>query len=118
MVRTHVQANIDGAGSLQFPISPGLNLVYAHNLALITREEKKGNDLKTIFVTGPGHGAPAVLAGLYLEGTISHFYPQYSLTASGFEKVGGLLFQCIGRRTDVSPSSSKHFLGREDSRPT
>ncbi|KAG8895958.1 hypothetical protein FRB99_000251 [Tulasnella sp. 403] len=86
-----------------FGTCPGLNLVYAHTLALISREEEKGNDLKAIYVTGklpqtsdaddclrgvvgPGHGAPAILSCLYLEGSISHFYPQYSLDSSGFEK--------------------------------
>ncbi|KAG8933772.1 hypothetical protein FRC02_011191 [Tulasnella sp. 418] len=65
---------------------PGLNLVYAHVSALIKRCLDKGEDLKSIYVTGPGHGAPGLLACLYLEGTITHFYPQYSLDTAGFEK--------------------------------
>ncbi|KAG9041894.1 hypothetical protein FS837_011620 [Tulasnella sp. UAMH 9824] len=69
-----------------FGTCPGLNLTYAHLLALISREEAKGNDLKAIYVTGPGHGAPAVLSCLYLEGSMSHFYPQYPLTSTGLEK--------------------------------
>jgi xylulose-5-phosphate/fructose-6-phosphate phosphoketolase len=36
-------------------------------------------------VTGPGHGAPGVLAALYLEGAISRFYPQYPMTRAGFD---------------------------------
>src|SRR5450432_3546974 len=44
--------------------TPGLNLVYAHlNRAIAAR------DLSTIFVTGPGHGGPGLVANAYLEGT-------------------------------------------------
>lgn len=39
-----------------------------------------------MFITGPGHGAPAVLATLYLEGAISKFYPQYGLNKEGLQK--------------------------------
>ena len=67
--------------------SPGLNLIYSQVTALITRKAKSNVDVKSIFVTGPGHGAPALLACLYLEGTITNFYPQYSLDADGFERV-------------------------------
>ena len=50
--------------------SPGLNLIYAHmNRAIRLR------DLNAIFLAGPGHGGPAVLANVYLEGTYSEVYP-------------------------------------------
>lgn len=39
-----------------------------------------------LFVTGPGHGAPAVLATLYLEGAMSKFYPQYGRNKEGLQK--------------------------------
>ncbi|TIB33167.1 hypothetical protein E3P84_02284 [Wallemia ichthyophaga] len=68
-----------------FGTCPGLNLVYAHTNALIKRREKEGTDLKSIFVTGPGHGAPAILASLFLEGSITKFYPQYTMNKDGFE---------------------------------
>src|SRR5262245_7679148 len=53
--------------------SPGLNLVYAHlnNLIRETGQE-------VLFVAGPGHGGPAVVANVYLEGTYSAVYPQVS----------------------------------------
>jgi len=57
---------------------PGINLVYAHLNHLIMRY-----DLDTFLVTGPGHGAPANLANLYLEGTLQDYYPQY-----GFDRAG------------------------------
>src|SRR4051794_2260850 len=45
---------------------PGLNLIYAHVNRLI-REQ----DVQAIYLTGPGHGGPALLANVYLEGTYS-----------------------------------------------
>jgi xylulose-5-phosphate/fructose-6-phosphate phosphoketolase len=50
--------------------SPGINLVYAH-LNRVIRQR----DLDAIFVCGPGHGGPAVVANVYLEGTYSEAYP-------------------------------------------
>src|SRR5215212_5421844 len=51
--------------------TPGLNLLYAHLNRLIRRR-----DLDAIFVTGPGHGGPGIVANTYLEGTYSEVYPQ------------------------------------------
>ncbi|KAH8926340.1 phosphoketolase [Atractiella rhizophila] len=64
---------------------PGLTLLYSHWSSIVTRS-LNSDPIKSIFVTGPGHGAPSVLSCLYLEGTITHFYPQYSLDKKGFEK--------------------------------
>ncbi|BGP25236.1 hypothetical protein JCM10295v2_004158 [Rhodotorula toruloides] len=50
------------------------------------RGEEEGAEPKMIFVTGPGHGAPAILSPLYIEGAISKFYPQYALDRQGLEK--------------------------------
>jgi xylulose-5-phosphate/fructose-6-phosphate phosphoketolase len=60
---------------------PGINLVYAHLNHLIRRHQ-----LDMFLVTGPGHGAPANLANLYLEGSITHFYPELTLDYEGLEK--------------------------------
>jgi xylulose-5-phosphate/fructose-6-phosphate phosphoketolase len=50
--------------------TPGLNLLYAHlNRAIAQR------DLEAIFITGPGHGGPGLVANAYLEGTYSETYP-------------------------------------------
>ena len=52
--------------------SPGLNLIYAHlNRVIVDR------DLSAIFVTGPGHGGPALVANTWLEGTYSELYHQH-----------------------------------------
>src|SRR6476469_3665535 len=49
-----------------FGTTPGLNLIYAHlNRAILQR------DLEAIYVTGPGHGGPGLVANAYLEGTYS-----------------------------------------------
>ncbi|GAA6032456.1 hypothetical protein JCM8097_008187, partial [Rhodosporidiobolus ruineniae] len=65
----------------------GLSLAYVHSQALIRRKgEEEGEEPKFLFVTGPGHGAPAILSNLYIEGAISKFYPQYSLDEAGLER--------------------------------
>src|SRR5512138_3512730 len=62
--------------------TPGLNFIYVH-LNRVIRER----DLSVIFVTGPGHGGPALTANTWLEGTYSEFYPGISRTASGMKKL-------------------------------
>ena len=58
--------------------SPGLSLIYVHlNRAIRAR------DLNAIFLAGPGHGGPAVLANVYLEGTYSEIYPAITDGAAG-----------------------------------
>ena len=58
--------------------SPGLSLAYVHmNRAIRARE------LNAIFLAGPGHGGPAVLANVYLEGTYSETYPSVTTDVSG-----------------------------------
>jgi xylulose-5-phosphate/fructose-6-phosphate phosphoketolase len=59
---------------------PGLNLVYAHLNRLIIN-----HDLNMLYVVGPGHGAPAILAGLWLEGSLARFYSNYSRDTQGLE---------------------------------
>jgi xylulose-5-phosphate/fructose-6-phosphate phosphoketolase len=62
--------------------TPGLNLMYAHlNRAIVQR------DLDAIFVAGPGHGGPAVVANTYLEGTYSEFYPNVSRDVAGMRRL-------------------------------
>ncbi len=58
--------------------SPALSFVYAHMNRAIRKY-----DLDAIFMAGPGHGAPGVLAPLYLEGTYSEVYPEKSLDEEG-----------------------------------
>jgi len=58
--------------------SPGLNLVYVQLNRLIRR-----TDVDAIFIAGPGHGGPAVVANVYLEGTYSEIYPEVSTDEEG-----------------------------------
>jgi xylulose-5-phosphate/fructose-6-phosphate phosphoketolase len=60
---------------------PGINLIYAHLNRLI-----RTLNLDMFLVTGPGHGAPANLANLYLEGSLEKYYPELSLDYKGLGK--------------------------------
>jgi len=62
--------------------TPGLNFIYAH-----LNREIKIHDLNMIFLTGPGHGGPALVANTYLEGTFSEFYPDVSLGTKGMQRL-------------------------------
>jgi xylulose-5-phosphate/fructose-6-phosphate phosphoketolase len=59
---------------------PGLTLVYAHLNRLIVE-----NDLDMLYVVGPGHGAPAILANLWIEGSLAKYYPKYSRNSDGMK---------------------------------
>jgi len=61
--------------------SPGINLIYTHLNHLIIRY-----DIDMFLVTGPGHGAPANLANLYLEGTLQEFYPALTFNHAGLHQ--------------------------------
>jgi xylulose-5-phosphate/fructose-6-phosphate phosphoketolase len=62
--------------------TPGLNFVYLHMNRAI-----KQHDLDALFVTGPGHGGPAVVANTYLEGTYSEVYPHIARNEEGIERL-------------------------------
>ena len=62
--------------------TPGLNFMYVHLNRII-----KQYDLNMIFMAGPGHGGPALVANTYLEGTYSELYPNISEDAEGMKKL-------------------------------
>ena len=62
--------------------TPGLNFIYVHINRLI-----KNHDLNVIYITGPGHGGPGLVANTYLEGTYSEFYPEISQDEDGLKKL-------------------------------
>ncbi|VAW87491.1 Xylulose-5-phosphate phosphoketolase @ Fructose-6-phosphate phosphoketolase [hydrothermal vent metagenome] len=62
--------------------TPGLNFIYAHLNRMIKRD-----DLQVIYLAGPGHGGPGLVANTYLEGTYSEFYPNISQDAEGMRKL-------------------------------
>jgi xylulose-5-phosphate/fructose-6-phosphate phosphoketolase len=70
----HVKPRLLG----HFGTTPGLNFIYAHlNRAIVAR------DLSAIYITGPGHGGPGLVANAYLEGTYSERYPHVSEDEEG-----------------------------------
>ncbi len=62
--------------------TPGLNFVYAHMNRVI-----RARDLNALFVAGPGHGGPGVVANTYLEGTYSEVYPTITRDADGLARL-------------------------------
>ena len=62
--------------------TPGLNFIYVHLDRII-----KKYDLEMIYIAGPGHGGPGVVANVYLEGTYSEIYPDISQDEEGMKKL-------------------------------
>ena len=62
--------------------TPGLNFIYTHLNRVI-----KAYDLSVIYIAGPGHGGPGLVANTYLEGTYSEVYPNISQSEEGMQKL-------------------------------
>ncbi|HZH84098.1 MAG TPA: phosphoketolase family protein, partial [Phototrophicaceae bacterium] len=62
--------------------TPGLNFIYVHLNRVV-----KARDLDMIYITGPGHGGPGIVANTYLEGTYSEIYPNISQDEEGMRKL-------------------------------
>jgi len=62
--------------------TPGLNFIYVHLNRII-----KAQNLSVIYICGPGHGGPAMVANTYLEGTYSELYPNISQDATGMKRL-------------------------------
>jgi xylulose-5-phosphate/fructose-6-phosphate phosphoketolase len=78
--------------------SPGLSLLYAHLNRLIL-----ARDLDAIFLAGPGHGGPALIANVWLEGTWSEIYPEVSQDAEGMRRLFRQFSTPYGVPSHVSP---------------
>src|SRR6202042_1544120 len=76
--REHVKPRLLG----HWGTSPGLNMLCVHLNRIINRGE-----LDVIYIIGPGHGGPSLVAHAYLEGTYSEFYPNISQDAAGMQKL-------------------------------
>ncbi len=76
--REHIKPRLLG----HWGTTPGLNLVYVHLNRVI-----KERDLNVIYITGPGHGGPGLVAHTYLEGTYSEFYPNISQDEAGMKRL-------------------------------
>ncbi|HVI22618.1 MAG TPA: acetate/propionate family kinase, partial [Myxococcales bacterium] len=78
--------------------SPGINLVYAHLNRLI-----RERDLDAILLVGPGHGGPAVIANVWLEGTWSEIYPEVGQDEEGMHRLFRQFSTPYGVPSHVSP---------------
>src|ERR1700736_4001421 len=76
--REHIKPRLLG----HWGTTPGLNFVYAHLNRLI-----RLRDLNVIYICGPGHGGPGMVANTYLEGTYSEIYPDISRDTDGIHKL-------------------------------
>src|SRR3954466_2165392 len=78
LTRDHVKPRLLG----HWGTTPGLNFLYAHINRIIRQR-----DVDAIFVTGPGHGGPGLVASTYLEGTYSEVYPHIGRDEDGLRKL-------------------------------
>jgi xylulose-5-phosphate/fructose-6-phosphate phosphoketolase len=76
--REHIKPRLLG----HWGTTPGLNFIYVHLNRMIVE-----HDLNMIYVTGPGHGGPGLIANTYLEGTYSEFYPNIPQTEAGMQRL-------------------------------
>jgi xylulose-5-phosphate/fructose-6-phosphate phosphoketolase len=76
--RDHIKPRLLG----HWGTTPGLNFIYVHLNRII-----KEQDLSIIYITGPGHGGPGLVANTYLEGTYSEFYPNVSQDEEGMKQL-------------------------------
>src|SRR5881394_3509066 len=76
--RAHIKPRLLG----HWGTSPGLNMLCVHLNRVIKRD-----DLNMIYIIGPGHGGPSLVAHAYLEGTYSEFYPNISQDAEGMKRL-------------------------------
>ena len=76
--REHIKPRLLG----HWGTTPGLNFIYVHLNRLI-----KEQDLNVIYITGPGHGGPGLVANTYLEGAYSEIYPNISQDAEGMKRL-------------------------------
>ncbi|HTV87864.1 MAG TPA: phosphoketolase family protein [Stellaceae bacterium] len=78
LTRRHIKPRLLG----HWGTTPGLNFIYVHLNRVI-----KARDLNVIFVTGPGHGAPGIVANTWLEGTYSELYPNVPQNEAGMRRL-------------------------------
>ena len=78
LLKEHVKPRLLG----HWGTTPGLNFLYAHLNRVIRKD-----DLNMIYLTGPGHGGPGLVANAYLEGTYSEVYPNISADEKGMKQL-------------------------------
>ena len=80
--------------------TPGQSFIYAHLNRLINE-----HDLDMIFISGPGHGGPAVVSNVYLEGSYSEIYPDITRDIAGLRKLFRQFFFFGGIPSHVAPET-------------
>src|SRR5689334_9340781 len=78
LTKDHIKPRLLG----HWGTTPGLNFIYVHLNRMI-----KKHDLNMIYITGPGHGGPGLVANAYLEGTYSEVYPNISSDEEGIKRL-------------------------------
>jgi len=78
LVKEHIKPRLLG----HWGTTPGLNFIYVHLNRMI-----KKNDLDMIYIAGPGHGGPGIVANVYLEGTYSEYYPNITQDEQGLKRL-------------------------------
>ena len=78
LTRAHIKPRLLG----HWGTTPGLNFIYVHLNRVITEY-----DLNVMYITGPGHGGPGLVANAYLEGTYSEVYPNVSQDEEGLKRL-------------------------------
>jgi xylulose-5-phosphate/fructose-6-phosphate phosphoketolase len=78
LVKEHIKPRLLG----HWGTTPGLNFLYVHLNRII-----KKHDLEMIYITGPGHGGPGLVANAWLEGTYSEVYPNISVDEEGMKRL-------------------------------
>lgn len=78
LMRAHIKPRLLG----HWGTTPGLNFIYVHLNRII-----KADDLNMIYIAGPGHGGPGLVANAYLEGTYSEVYPHVSQDEQGMTRL-------------------------------
>ena len=78
LTKAHIKPRLLG----HWGTTPGLNFIYAHLNRVIRRD-----DLNMIYVTGPGHGGPGLVANAWLEGTYTEVYPNVGSDEDGMKRL-------------------------------
>jgi xylulose-5-phosphate/fructose-6-phosphate phosphoketolase len=78
LTKEHIKPRLLG----HWGTTPGLNFIYVHLNRVI-----KAHDLDMLYITGPGHGGPGLVAQAYLEGTYSEVYPNVSQDEEGMKRL-------------------------------
>ena len=92
--REHIKNNLLG----HWGTTPGQNFIYVHLNRII-----KNHRSNILYISGPGHGGPALVGNTYLEGTFSDYYPEITQDEDGLRKLFRIFSFPGGLPSHVSP---------------